>query len=225
MRGDTHVGFGGRPRETDPGNPDTAPVPDPTAATRRDHAERTGDSITAGQRQCGILEPHRGSCRGGSRVTSPSSRPSSRRAASSPTRGVTRSAAVTRRRASNRSHPSRSPNAPRRGLVALLRAHPAPLQGGDGTDGDPVQPPPHRLAQGEHRHQLGVAAPRPGRLVERLSTVCSSRRCASARDVVDMLSVYSNICSKSTGSVRPVDNSPRQCPITAVGRRSRIVSR
>ena len=31
MRGDTHAGFGGRAGETDPGQPGTAPVPDPTA--------------------------------------------------------------------------------------------------------------------------------------------------------------------------------------------------
>jgi hypothetical protein len=47
MRGDTHVRFGGRARERTRGNPDTAPVPDPTEATRRDHVQLP---ITAGQR-------------------------------------------------------------------------------------------------------------------------------------------------------------------------------
>ena len=47
MRGDTHVRFGGRARETDPGNPDTAPVPDPN---RSDTLGSCPPAITAGQR-------------------------------------------------------------------------------------------------------------------------------------------------------------------------------
>ena len=50
------------PRPTCYGNPDTAPVPDPTAATRRRSCPATGDHqspLVSGM--CSILEPRRAS--------------------------------------------------------------------------------------------------------------------------------------------------------------------
>ena len=74
-----------------------------------------------------------------------------------PVRGATCSAATTRRRASNRSQPSRSLNACAGGLVTSLGEHPVAVQPGDRGHRDLVQLPRRRLTQRQHRHPLAAA--------------------------------------------------------------------
>ena len=80
---------------------------------------------------------------------SPATGPAAR-APSNPVRGVTCSAAVTRRRASNRSQPSRSLNACNRRLVTALGEHPVAVQPGNRGHGDLIQLPrqsPHTASE------------------------------------------------------------------------------